>query len=166
MIRCARRASCCCSTWRRAWGNYNERPDATIPVSGRFTRRQKQVYNAVLRVFRQMSKAMVPGKTSKDLRTECEQFVAEECVGLGLKASALEETDAGQSGGETVLHAACRIPSRLDKKHDVTYNHLSLSLKDRAGLGDDYRAGDPLHPGGGASAWLRTRSSLRRACGF
>jgi len=34
----------------------------TIPVSGRFTRRQKQVYNAVLRVFRRQVKAMVPGK--------------------------------------------------------------------------------------------------------
>ena len=66
-----------------SFSNYNADMTRTIPVSGRFTRRQKQVYNAVLRVFRQMSKAMVPGKTSKDLRTECEQLVAEECVGLG-----------------------------------------------------------------------------------
>ena len=59
-------------------GNYMSDLTRTIPVSGRFTRRQKQVYNAVLRVFRQMVKAIVPGKTTKDLRTECEALLAED----------------------------------------------------------------------------------------
>ena len=44
----------------------------TIPVSGRFTRRQKQLYNAVLRAFRQIRQSMVPGKTILDLRKEAE----------------------------------------------------------------------------------------------
>ena len=65
-------------------GNYMSDLTRTIPVNGKFSRRQKQVYNAVLRVLRLMTRAMVPGKTTKDLRSECEALLAEECVGLGL----------------------------------------------------------------------------------
>jgi Xaa-Pro aminopeptidase len=56
----------------------------TIPVSGKFSRRQKQVYDAVLRIFRAQVAALVPGKTTKDLRLECEERTAKECVDLGL----------------------------------------------------------------------------------
>jgi Xaa-Pro aminopeptidase len=69
-------------------GNYMSDLTRTIPVSGKFSRRQKQVYNAVLRVFRLMTRALVPGKTTKDLRAECEALLAEECVALGLLKSA------------------------------------------------------------------------------
>ena len=65
-------------------GNYMSDLTRTIPVSGQFTRRQKQVYDAVLRVLRLMTRAMVPGKTTKDLRSECEALLADECVALGL----------------------------------------------------------------------------------
>jgi len=65
-------------------GNYMSDLTRTIPVSGKFTRRQKQVYNAVLRVFRAQVAALVPGKTTKDLRLECEERTAKECVDLGL----------------------------------------------------------------------------------
>ena len=41
---------------------YNADLTRTIPVNGRFTRRQRQVYNAVLRVLRAVSKAATPGK--------------------------------------------------------------------------------------------------------
>lgn len=108
-------------------GNYMSDLTRTIPVSGRFTRRQKQVYNAVLRVFRQMSKAMVPGKTSKDLRTECEQLVAEECVGLGLlKASALKKQSPDNPACRPFFMHGVAHPIGLDV-HDVTYNHLKLA---------------------------------------
>ena len=40
--------------------NYNADMTRTIPVSGRFTRRQKQVYNAVLRVLRQSIAGLRP----------------------------------------------------------------------------------------------------------
>ncbi len=65
-------------------GNYMSDLTRTIPVSGKFSRRQRQVYDAVLRVFRLMTRAMISGKTLKDLRAECEALLAEECVGLGL----------------------------------------------------------------------------------
>ena len=67
-----------------AYKNYNADLTRTIPVSGRFSRRQKQVYNAVLRIFRAQVAACRPGKTMKDLRLECEEHTAKECVDLGL----------------------------------------------------------------------------------
>ena len=65
-------------------GNYMSDLTRTIPVSGKFSRRQKQVYNAVLRIFRAQIAALKPGKTTKDLRLECEERTAKDCVDLGL----------------------------------------------------------------------------------
>ena len=45
-----------------SYANYNADLTRTIPVDGKFTRRQKQVYNAVLRVLRAVSAAATPGK--------------------------------------------------------------------------------------------------------
>jgi Xaa-Pro aminopeptidase len=67
-----------------AYANYNADMTRTIPVSGRFTRRQKQVYNAVLRIVRSLSKSLVPGKKPKDWQKEAEQLTEKELVDLGL----------------------------------------------------------------------------------
>jgi len=64
--------------------NYNADMTRTIPVSGRFTRRQKEVYNAVLRVFRRCVKALVPGQRHKEWQEQAEGMVEKELVDLGL----------------------------------------------------------------------------------
>jgi Xaa-Pro aminopeptidase len=64
--------------------NYQSDLTRTIPVSGRFTRRQRQVYDAVLRVFRQCVAGLVPGKLHKTWQKEAETFVEKELVDLGL----------------------------------------------------------------------------------
>jgi Xaa-Pro aminopeptidase len=66
------------------YANYNSDLTRTIPVTGRFTRRQRQVYDAVLRVFRAVSKAATPGKLPKEWQKEAEAFMQEELLGLGL----------------------------------------------------------------------------------
>ena len=48
------------------------------------TRRQKQVYQAVLRVLRAASLAATPGKLPRDWQKEAEQLVEKELVDLGL----------------------------------------------------------------------------------
>jgi Xaa-Pro aminopeptidase len=53
-------------------------------VSGRFTRRQKQVYNAVLRTVRALIQAAVPGRLHRDWQKEAEERLTEECLQLGL----------------------------------------------------------------------------------
>jgi Xaa-Pro aminopeptidase len=67
-----------------SYANYNADLTRTIPVSGRFTRRQRQVYNAVLRVLRAVSEAATPGKLPKQWQKEAEAFVEKELVDLGL----------------------------------------------------------------------------------
>lgn len=67
-----------------SYANYNSDLTRTIPVSGRYTRRQKQVYNAVLRVFRQSVQNLRPGKLPKDWQKEAEQLIEKELVDLGL----------------------------------------------------------------------------------
>ena len=64
--------------------NYQSDLTRTLPVSGRFTRRQRQVYNAVLRVFRQCVAGLVAGKLPKDWQKEAEVFTEKELVDLGL----------------------------------------------------------------------------------
>lgn len=108
-------------------GNYMSDMTRTIPVSGRFTRRQKQVYNAVLRVFRAQVAALVPGKTTKDLRLECEERIAKECVDLGLiKASQLKKQSPENPAVRRYFMHGVSHPIGLDV-HDVTYNHFKLA---------------------------------------
>ncbi len=64
--------------------NYNADLTRTIPVSGRFTPRQRRVYDAVLRVLRQSIQALKPGIKIKDWQKEGEQCMEKELVALGL----------------------------------------------------------------------------------
>src|SRR5262249_55322885 len=63
-----------------SYANYNSDLTRTIPVNGRFTRRQRQVYNAVLRVLRAVSQAARPGKLPKTWQKEAEAFMEKELV--------------------------------------------------------------------------------------
>jgi Xaa-Pro aminopeptidase len=67
-----------------AYANYNSDLTRTLPVNGKFTRRQRQVYDAVLRVMRQCIKNLRPGKLHKDWMKEGEQLIEQELLGLGL----------------------------------------------------------------------------------
>lgn len=63
---------------------YNSDLTRTVPVRGRFTRRQRQVYDAVLRVQRSMISAIVPGKLQRDWQKEAEAAMEKELLGLKL----------------------------------------------------------------------------------
>jgi Xaa-Pro aminopeptidase len=67
-----------------SYANYNADLTRTIPVSGRFTRRQRRVYNAVLRVVRAQTKAAVPGKLHRDWQKEAEALMTGELLALGV----------------------------------------------------------------------------------
>jgi Xaa-Pro aminopeptidase len=66
------------------YANYNADLTRTIPVNGRFTRRQRRVYEAVLRVLRGLIDGLVPGKRPKEWQQEGEQMMEKELVDLGL----------------------------------------------------------------------------------
>ena len=56
----------------------------SVPVSGRFTDRQKDVYNAVLRVQREAMALLRPGNTIKAYHQEVGKIMENELIGLGL----------------------------------------------------------------------------------
>lgn len=66
------------------YANYSSDMSRTIPVSGRFTDRQKQVYNAVLRVKDEATKMLVPGALWKQYHVEVGKIMTSELLGLGL----------------------------------------------------------------------------------
>jgi Xaa-Pro aminopeptidase len=100
-------------------GNYMSDMTRTIPVSGKFSKRQKQVYDAVLRIFRAQVTALVPGKTTKDLRLECEELTAKECVGLGLlKMSDIKKQKPDEPAVKIFFMHGVSHPIGLDV-HDV-----------------------------------------------
>jgi len=108
-------------------GNYMSDLTRTIPVSGKFSKRQKQVYNAVLRIFRAQVAACVPGKSTKDLRLECEERTTKECVDLGLlKMSDVKKQKPDAPAVKKYFMHGVSHPIGLDV-HDVTYNHLKIT---------------------------------------
>ena len=66
------------------YANYSSDMTRMIPVSGRFTARQKEVYNAVLRVKNEATKMLVPGTLWKQYHVEVGKIMTSELVGLGL----------------------------------------------------------------------------------
>jgi len=66
------------------YGNYNADITRCLPVSGRFTNRQKQIYQAVLRVLYAAREMIVSGNTMDKLRKEVGKVVEYELIELGL----------------------------------------------------------------------------------
>lgn len=66
------------------YANYSSDLSRTIPVSGRYTDRQKAVYNAVLRVKNDATKLLVPGTLWKEYHKEVGKLMTSELLGLGL----------------------------------------------------------------------------------
>jgi Xaa-Pro aminopeptidase len=101
------------------YANYNADMTRTIPVSGRFTRRQRQVYGAVLRVLRQSIRGLVPGKKHKDWQKEGEQLVEKELVDLGLLTTReIKNQDPEQPAFKKYFMHGLGHPLGLDV-HDV-----------------------------------------------
>lgn len=71
------------------YGNYASDLTRCYPVNGRFTKRQKDVYNAVLRVKTEATKLLVPGTQLNDYHVEVGKLMESELLGLGL----IDKTD-------------------------------------------------------------------------
>jgi Xaa-Pro aminopeptidase len=72
----------------------------TVPVSGRFSKRQKDVYNAVLRVQKRAIGMLVTGNTFSEYNKEIEKIMTDELIGLGL----IDKKDAADASPENPLH--------------------------------------------------------------
>lgn len=66
------------------YANYSSDLTRTIPVNGRFTPRQKAVYEAVLRVKNEATAMLVPGTMWAEFHKEVGKLMTSELLGLGL----------------------------------------------------------------------------------
>jgi Xaa-Pro aminopeptidase len=71
------------------YANYSSDMTRMVPVSGKFTKRQKDVYNAVLRVKKEATKMLTPGTVWAEYHIEVGKVMTSELLGLGL----LDKTD-------------------------------------------------------------------------
>ncbi|MEM9391332.1 MAG: aminopeptidase P family protein [Bacteroidota bacterium] len=106
------------------YANYNADMTRSIPVNGRFTERQRAVYDAVLRVKREAMKMLVPGNTIPEYHKEVGKVMEGELLGLGL----IDKTDIKN---QDESHPAY-------KKYFMhgTSHHLGLDVHD---VGNVYR---------------------------
>lgn len=65
-------------------GPYNADMTRTIPVNGKFTPRQREIYDAVLRAFKGTVKEIKPGKTLKEIALVTRELIAKELLELKL----------------------------------------------------------------------------------
>lgn len=66
------------------YANYSSDLTRCIPVNGRFTARQKAVYNAVLHVKNEATKLLVPGTIMAEYHKKVGSLMEEQLVNLGL----------------------------------------------------------------------------------
>lgn len=66
------------------YANYASDMTRTIPVSGRFSERQKAVYNAVLHVKNEATKMLVPGTLWAEYHIEVGKLMTSQLLNLGL----------------------------------------------------------------------------------
>lgn len=110
------------------YGNYNADMTRCLPVNGRFTQRQKDVYNAVLRVKREAMKMLTPGNVISEYHKEVGKVMESELLGLGL----LDKTD--------IKNQSPQAPAYKKYFMHGTSHHIGLDVHD---VGNIYREMEP-----------------------
>ena len=82
------------------YANYAADLTRTIPANGKFTQRQQDVYNAVLRVMKQAKTMLKPGAILADYNKEVGNIMETELIGLGL----LNKDDVAKQDKENPLY--------------------------------------------------------------
>ena len=111
------------------YGNYNADMTRSVPVNGKFTERQKSVYEAVLRIMQEAKNMLTPGLLLKDYNKEVGKIIESELLGLGL----LNKSDIDNQNQE---HPAYRKYFM----HNISH-HLGLDVHDVS------PPNQPLEPG-------------------
>jgi len=111
------------------YANYSSDMTRTIPVNGCFSDRQKDVYNAVLRVKNEATKMLSPGVLWAEYQKEVGKFMSSELLGLGLidKAAIKNEDPNWPAYKKYFMHGTSHHMG-LDT-HD--YGQLKLPIKAR-----------------------------------
>ena len=100
------------------YGNYNSDTTRCFPVNGKFSKRQKEVYNSVLHCLKEGSKLLKPGVYPDDYEENMRKLVEEQLIKLGL----FTEEDVKNQDPDKPLY----------KKYfmHLTAHHLGLDVHD------------------------------------
>ena len=110
------------------YANYSSDLTRTIPVSGRFSARQKEVYNAVNKIKKEATKLLVPGTILKTYQEEVGKMMTSELIALKL----LDKADVQNEDKEWPAY----------KKYFMhgTSHHMGLDTHDYGVLTDPFEA--------------------------
>ncbi|MDB5109181.1 MAG: X-Pro aminopeptidase [Mucilaginibacter sp.] len=114
------------------YANYNADMSRSIPVNGRFTKRQREVYDAVLRVMRAATRLIVAGAVWNDYHDEVGKIMTSELIGLGL----LDKHDVEKQDP--------KMPAYKKYFMHGTSHHLGLDVHDFASRYKPFEAGNLL----------------------
>ena len=111
------------------YANYSSDMTRMVPVSGRFTKRQREVYDAVNRVKDAATKMLVPGAFWKEYHVEVGKLMTSELLGLGLidKADVQNEDPDWPAYKKYFMHG--------------TSHHMGLDTHDYGILWEPIKAG-------------------------
>ena len=114
------------------YANYNADMSRSIPVNGRFTQRQKQVYNAVLHVMKESIKLIGEGTIWNTYHEQVGEIMTEQLVNLGLISitEVKNQTTAWPAYKKYFMHG--------------NSHHLGIDVHDFAGRYTPFAAGNIL----------------------
>jgi Xaa-Pro aminopeptidase len=111
------------------YANYNSDLTRTIPVSGQYTKRQKEVYNAVLRIHKAAIKMLRPSVVYFDFQKEIEKMMEAELIKLKL----IDKTDIKNQNPEN--------PAYRKYFYHGTSHMLGLDVHDVGNMHDKVQVG-------------------------
>lgn len=114
------------------YANYNADLSRSVPVSGRFNPRQRQVYDAVLRVMKAATQMLVAGTIWNEYHDEVGKLMTSELIGLGL----LSKHDVDKQDPKMPLY-------RKYFMHGTSH-HLGLDVHDYASRYKPFEVGNIL----------------------
>ena len=111
------------------YANYNADMTRSIPVNGKYTPRQREIYDAVLRVKNEATSLLTPGNRIPEYHAEVGKIMEKELLGLGL----IDKTDIKNENPEWPAY----------KKYFMhgTSHHLGIDVHDVASIYKEFEVG-------------------------
>jgi len=112
------------------YANYSSDLTRTIPVNGCFTPRQRQVYDAVLRVKNEATKLLTPGTLWKEYHVEVGKIMTGELLGLGLldKADVQNEDPAWPAYKKYFMHGTSHHMGLDTHDYGLLYQPMEANM--------------------------------------
>lgn len=111
------------------YANYAADLTRVIPTNGQFSARQREVYDAVLRVLNASKQLLVPGTTLEEYHKEVGRLMESELIGLQL----LDKKEVAQQSSDRPLYKQYFMHG--------TSHHLGLNVHDLSNRYDPIQAG-------------------------